>query len=263
VDEVVRPQGAVPVVRGPDGVVHAFGTDEDGVYRVYFPGVAQFEFHPPCLRLDALAARAAHEGLVEELFETTVQPLVLQLLGFEALHASAIRDGSRVVAFCGVSGTGKSTVAYGLSRRGQTLWADDVVVFDAEGRSAVYCTQIPSPARIRPATRGFFGADGDAILVDETESVERTFLHAIAVLERRGDGDDEVRQLDPVKALQAVLPHAYRFTLTDRQRTERTIVHYLDLVARVPVFLAAFVPGFKRFPEFLDELEDSLADLLG
>jgi len=242
--------------------VHAFGTDDDGVYRVYFPGVALFEFHPPSLRLDALAARGAHESLVEELFETTVQPLVVQLLGFEAMHASGIRAGSKVVAFCGLSGAGKSTVAYGLSRRGQTLWADDVVVFDANGQSAVYCTQIPRPARIRPATREFFGADGDVIRVDETESVERTSLHAIVVLERRPDGDDEVRRLDPVEALQAVLPHAYRFTITDRQLTERTVVHYLDLIARVPVFLAAFVPGFKRFPYFLDAIEDSLADLM-
>jgi hypothetical protein len=263
VDEVVIPADAFPVARGPDGLVGALGTESSGIFRIYFPGLARFDFHPPRLSLDALATGSAQRRLVEELFVTTVQPLVLHLLGFEALHASAVGTVDGIVAFCGMSGTGKSTIAYGLTRRGLSPWADDVVVIDPDGGSDdVECLRLPHPARIPSATREFFGAVGDERL-DDGEAGQRITLRGIVVLERRRAGHHEIRWLQPVDALSAALPHAFRFTVTDRERTERTMVRYLDLVSKVPVFRAAFVPSFDLLPEFLDDLESSLSDLLG
>ena len=57
--------------------------------------------------------------------------MALHAHGDEAIHASAVLLGDAVVAFCGRSQTGKSTVAYGLHRRGCRVWADDTLVFDA------------------------------------------------------------------------------------------------------------------------------------
>ena len=263
VDEVVIPPSAFPVARGPDGLVGALGTESSGIFRIYFPGVARFDFHPPRLRLDVVATGSAQRRLVEELFVTTVQPLVLHLLGFEALHASAVGTVDGIVAFCGMSGTGKSTVAYGLTRRGLSPWADDVVVIDAEDGSAdVECLRLTHRARVPLATREFFGVVGDE-RSDDGEAGERIALRGIVVLERRRAGHHKIKRLQPVDALSAAMPHAFRFTLTDRERMERTMVHYLDLVSKVPVFRAAFVPSFDLLAEFLDDLESSLSDLLG
>ena len=60
-----------------------------------------------------------------------VLPNVSLAHGREALHASAVHSPHGVVAFAAPSGTGKSTLAGELVRRGWPLCADDVLVLDA------------------------------------------------------------------------------------------------------------------------------------
>jgi hypothetical protein len=260
-DAIDVPPHAEAVVRGPDGDTYAFGTVEGGTYRVYFPGLARFDFQPPAARVRVTVTHSADDDLVVDLFRTTVQPLALQVVGFEVLHASAVLRRDKVFAFCGVSGTGKSTIAYGLSQRSCTLWGDDALVFDADGPSGVRCFQLPYVAQLREPTRNFFAVTEDAPTVgDEGIPDSPRALAVITVLERCADGRHEIRRLDSAKALEAILPHGYRFTLTDRPRTRRTVESYLDLVARVPVLLGRFTPGFERLPAFLDELERSLPE---
>ena len=252
------------VVRGPEGEVHAFGEEVGGTYRISFPGLARFVFRPPSTKIRATFGPLAAEDLVIDLFRTTVRPVALQILGFEALHASSVRAGEDVLAFCGTSGTGKSTVAYGLSRRGWPLWSDDAVIFDTEASTGVRCFQLPYTVQLRDATRDFFavGQNQPPGVEDGNEDTPRA-LAAITVLERHTGNGHEIRRLDSGEALRAILPHAYRFTLTDRQRTRRTVESYLDLVTRVPVLRARFSPSFAQLPAFLDELEETLRELPG
>src|SRR5437868_7089772 len=83
---------------------------------------------------------------VETDYRRAVLPMALQAHGQEVIHASAVITEDGVVAFCGRSQTGKSTVAYGLHRRGYRVWADDTLVFDA---SAEFVQVIPYPHRLR------------------------------------------------------------------------------------------------------------------
>jgi len=57
-----------------------------------------------------------------------VLPNVSIAHGNEALHACAVETGRGVVAIAAPSGTGKSTLAGELMRRGQPLFADDVLI---------------------------------------------------------------------------------------------------------------------------------------
>lgn len=57
--------------------------------------------------------------------------------GLLPLHASAVRIGDRVVAFSGVSGVGKSTLAAALVARGHAIVADDVTAVDVSSGSAM------------------------------------------------------------------------------------------------------------------------------
>jgi hypothetical protein len=234
------------------------------MFRIYFPGLARFDFRPPSRRIRAISSASASKEVVDDLFRSTVRPLALQIVGFESLHASSVRHEEAVVAFCGASGTGKSTVAYALSQRGWTLWSDDAVVFDGGGSTVVRCFQLPYTLRLREPTRSFFAVadNGTAGVEDGNEDDPRT-LAAITVLERHAGRGHEIARLDSVDALRAVLPHAYRFSLADPLRTRHTIESYLDLVGRVPVLRGRFSPGFSLLPAFLDELEGSLRELLG
>jgi hypothetical protein len=60
--------------------------------------------------------------------------------GLLPLHASAVQVGDHAVAFCGATGTGKSTLAAWLSERGYSLISDDRCRFDIspQGQALVY-----------------------------------------------------------------------------------------------------------------------------
>ena len=52
--------------------------------------------------------------------------------------------------------SGKSTIAYGLHRRGYRLWADDAVALEVS-ESAITALPLPFDVRLRPATAALFG----------------------------------------------------------------------------------------------------------
>jgi hypothetical protein len=63
-----------------------------------------------------------------------ILPNIAIARGYEALHASAVLTELGVVAVAAPSGTGKSTLARELERRGWPLFADDTVVLGRAGR---------------------------------------------------------------------------------------------------------------------------------
>ena len=73
-------------------------------------------------------------GLAEDTFAdgfaNEVQPILLQALGCEAMHGSAVLLPTGVLAICGQSESGKSTLAYALAQKGRAQVADDHVIFD-------------------------------------------------------------------------------------------------------------------------------------
>src|ERR687885_2742131 len=127
----------VEVWRHHDGTVTAYGTSCDGRHWMRMPGVGTFEFRTGSDVVGAFPEGDADDDLVRDAFRRAVLPMALQVLGREVLHASAVLGPRGVVALCAVSETGKSTVAYGLSRRpGYELWADDAVAFELGGGDA-------------------------------------------------------------------------------------------------------------------------------
>jgi len=117
-------------VRIPDGSdpsVHVWG-DRYGGIRAYshtvggrcwmhLSGIASYSFDGAGNEVEAHPEPDVSDRLVCDVYRRTVVPMILQVHGYEVLHASAILMRQTVVAFCGISETGKSTLAYGLSRR--------------------------------------------------------------------------------------------------------------------------------------------------
>src|SRR5919106_5320553 len=119
----------------------------------------------------------------------SVLPMALQAQGAEVLHASAVLTPRGVLALCARSGTGKSTLAYGLSRRGYPLRADDAVAFENSG-AQINVRPLPFSIRLRPDAAAFFDQAhvplSLALMPDSVTQVEErlTPLAALIVLER-------------------------------------------------------------------------------
>src|SRR5262245_43085272 len=131
-------RAAADAVRVPDvsdPSVHVWG-DRHGGVRAYshtvggrcwmhLSGIASYSFDSLRNEVEAHPQGNVSDRLVCDVYRRTIVPMILQVHGYEVLHASAILLQQTVVAFCGISETGKSTLAYGLSRdHGCRLWAD-------------------------------------------------------------------------------------------------------------------------------------------
>ena len=236
----------------------------DGQRRVDVPGVASFRFGAPPESVTAYPLASVRPEVIEDTFRRSVLPIVLQACGTEVLHASAVHAGG-VVALCGVSRTGKSTIAFALSQRGHRLWADDAVAIDLSG-PAVVALPLPFEMRLRPRAAAFFGVEaraaGAASLGRPADQADQgpVPLAALCVLsrgeeERRGCGV-RIDRLRPPAALPALLGHAYCFSLEDAGLKRAMVQHYMELAARVPVFALRFRPGLELLPLILDAIEE-------
>ena len=262
--ERFRPEaadGEVEVWAGNDGF-EAYGYTAGGYCWAHFPGAASFRFLPDHGAVVALPDTTGSPDSIEDTYLRGVLPLVLQLRGQEVLHASAVSTPRGLVVLCGVSGTGKSTFAYGLSRRGFPLWADDAVVLDiADGDTGAW--QVPFRLRLHADAATFFGGDaGKQSRAATTPS--RSSFHALLILERQAESVPpppvRISRLAPTDAFVGLLPHAYCFRLSDPARKASMLDRYLRIASSVPTFELCYRPGLGDISTVLDEVE---AHILG
>jgi hypothetical protein len=252
------------VWRDNDGHVCAYGYIADGYGWMDLLGTGKFRFDPRNREVTAFALPGVSPDLVRDSYSHAALPMALHFFGCEVLHASAVRTIRGVVAFCAVSETGKSTIASAFALRGYPLWADDAVAIDSSGTAsaaAILTLRLPFSLRLRHASAQYLGKrDYDASRGELDHEFATSPLAAICVLKRSSDldRDVEIRRLSPVEAFGALLPHAFCFSLCDRERKRAMLKLYLRAAAETPVFAIAFTPGFERLPGILDGIEDTV-----
>lgn len=260
------------VWRDQDGNAWAYHYLLDGRHWMSFPGLASFCFDCHTDEVKAIPHLHGHSELIQETYHHSVLPMALQVRGMEVLHASAVLMQHGVVALCANSGTGKSTIAFGLGKRGYSLWADDTVVFEARG---TYLRSVPVPFKsyLLPDAEANFGDDHPSGIspMNGTNPArvqdEPMPLSAVLVLQRLPAASHAVAveavRLLPPQAFPAVLPYAVCFGLGEVERKRSMMATYLELSARVPIFEIRFRPGLEHLPEILDNVEQVVHQAVG
>ena len=246
------------VWRDHEGTICAYGGAIGEERWLHLPHLASFHFDGRSVR--ALAHPPPRPDLIREAYNGSVLPLLLQSSGTQVLHASAVLTDRGVVAFCAESGTGKSTLAFGLSQRGYDLWADDAVAFVASA-AAVTSIQLPFALRLR----GDDPSPSPAATLSSPSVPDRNDVRPLDVLfvlkrDRTARGI-QVLPLPPSRAFPAVLTHAYCFSLRNAEQKRRMVAQYLELVARLPVFEIHFESGLEHVAAVLDEIERAVGQL--
>jgi hypothetical protein len=263
---IVEASPETPIPRAPPleiwrdnaGRICAYGYAREGQRRMWFPGLAEFRFTDASSEIMAVADRPVRRDLIEDTYRSSVLAMALQAAGREVLHASAVMGRGGVVAFCAVSGTGKSTVAFALSQRGFPLWADDAVAFQMDEREAAVLP-LPFRLRLRQDAADFLGCDCTPEARGSPMALHAAPLAAVCVLEQGLEPAHlEVHRLTSSRAFTAVLPHAYCFSLADPERRRLMVRHYLALAACVPVFQIRLGNGLEKLPAILDGLEKTI-----
>jgi hypothetical protein len=195
-----------------------------------------------------------------------VIPTISVMLGHEGLHAAAVDAPDGVVAIMAPSGTGKSTLALELLRRGWPLFADDVLTLSRERHTVNAHPGTPHmnialdlPDTIDPQTLGETIAilSGERWLaVRNASHDERRPVQMLCLLERRPGLALEIETL-----ASSPLPLApYTLGLSsDPERLRSRFDLYADLMASTT--LVRLTGGAEHRPEQLaDLLESTIAD---
>jgi hypothetical protein len=165
--------------RHPDGSVSFQIEDggEDG-YRIAGPLYGSNEIAADGLRLRGSPGEGGMDAW-QRLLVAQVLPFVAVMRGLEVLHASAVATGSGAVAFSGSSGSGKTSLALAMQRRGAALLADDVLALERGGEgliahpgAPVAGVELGEAERLRGDGVGL----GEVLAVNRRERVARTLL---------------------------------------------------------------------------------------
>ena len=240
------------------GALLGYCEARNGTLRVDLPDLASFSYERGARHVTAVPCRPLSSEFILDTYHHCVLPLILPALGTEVLHASAVLGEAGVLALCGTSGTGKSTLAVALARRGYAIRADDALAVDVIGHGP---TAIPLPfaVRLRADAARFIDAAGETGPSARTAPVdtEPAPLAALCML-RRSPGltaSVEAERLDAATACREALAHAYCFSVKNPAHKRRTVENYLTLTARVPAYEIRFRPGLEHLPALLDALE--------
>src|SRR5215475_9993188 len=121
------------------GKVFARAFSSDNHYQIDWPGLGAFAFRPGSR--DVLVwpePDAAHEE-ISGTFDRLLQPVILQALGKQSLHAAAVVPPFATIAFSGNAGSGKSTLGFAMQQAGYRQLADDALVLHLEPDRVSVC----------------------------------------------------------------------------------------------------------------------------
>ena len=233
--------------RDIDGRLIATGGRVNNGWWMHWAGLATFWFDDSD-RVRAEPVRSGLESTLQDIFLRGVVPVVLLSRGFEALHASAVLHPRGVVALCGTSGRGKSTIALALAETGLPHYADDTIVYRvADGQPVA--VSLPFPVRVDVSARVALG-DGSAA----AGSIERTRsapFHRIYHLVRDSTLDPRQPQFEavpPQRGFELLLTHAHPFEMGTSARHRDFVQNLMTLAATIGVWECRFAPELSALP---------------
>jgi hypothetical protein len=180
-----------------------------------------------------------------------VLPLVLNLLGCDVLHATAVETPAGVCAFIGPAGAGKSTLAASFAAAGYSTFCDDCLVVRRNG--GILCTPGYPGVRLRNDSLAALGnlplkagAIADSIskhrLVIDAGNFPSSPRRLIAIyrIGRQADGEPglSTARIEPLRGREAFMEavsSAYVLDVTEPTTLLRHFRFIEQLVAQVPI----------------------------
>jgi hypothetical protein len=263
----------------PDGSLWRRNARVEGGYLISFPGLADFFVESAgsrvsCTRRAAGVSLATLRHLVlDQLF-----PLVLNLRGREALHATAILTDAGACAFIGPTGSGKSTLAASFWRAGFRSLGDDCVALEDDNVTGIRA--IPAYPGLRLWIDSTVALSMDRERMDPvahytskrrvwTEPERGNFptraeplkrIYRLVRAENGGENgqDISIEPIAPREAFVELISATFPLDPTDRAMLERHFRFLEKVAARVPIQRLHLPNDLSALPSVLAAV---LADL--
>jgi hypothetical protein len=230
------------------GRVLARAFSRRNLHWIEFPGVGKFGFSAGSSKVRVWPDPEASHETIFDAFSRFVQPIVLQALGQQVLHAGAAVGPAGVLAFCGAKGSGKSTLAFAMQQAGWQQFADDALILRFDKNCVTACP-IPFAPRLRPDARAHFAAVRGAIARAQPQLTNLPLAAVFLMQQDGGLNSPRVSLMRGGEAFSKLLAHAHYFDGEDPKHMRQLLQDYLEVVARVPVFTLEYRHNFQWLPQ--------------
>lgn len=233
----------------------------DGGYSVNYFGVADFFISSDGIDTRVVSTFSDSKHGVEHVYRNQILPMALSRQGRLVVHASALDSGGECVAFIGMSGRGKSTLAASFALIGYPFLTDDgLVVSVVDGvhsgspRKAILSLREPSKQHfeknsalpIEALLRGpKWAIEGGAHLPHCDQTLPLSGLYFL------GEGvanDVQIEPMSPHQAIQLLLSNTFVLDTTDKAALQVHFRQISKLVAEVPCFSLDYPRDFAALP---------------
>lgn len=233
------------------GEIYGRAYSRGDLHWIEWRGLGVFEFSSVLHEVRVWPEPDADRSTLAEMFARVLQPLILQVQGWQALHAGAAVGPTGVLAFCGRKGSGKSTLALAMQKAGWQQFADDALVLRVDGAHVMACP-LPFVPRLRPASRAHFAHSHEPKRSSSKPVATEVPLTSAFILQQNACAESpRVSSIPQGAAFSELLAHAHCFNAEDPIHTRRLVEDYLELVARVPVFRLEYRPDFQDLPKLV------------
>ena len=236
-----------------DGSIWLSFAKIEGGYLLRFPVYADFIVSKDGRNVSCVLRQNCPQETMRHLLLNQVIPIVLSHLGKLVLHASACRTQQGVMAFMGMTGMGKSTLAASFGLKGFAVLSDDCLLVQARGDQV---TSIPSYGGLRlwpESVAALFEqepelqpmahyTDKKRVLFDQVVGVTSLSLKAVYVLAQPENVANEViiTRLSPREALFEIVKHTFQLDVTDHEKLGQAFKRYEWLAKSVPFFTLTY-----------------------
>lgn len=250
----------------PDGQVFYSLTRTPAGVRMRYPGICLIRGDGTLSDVTVDVAPGLDQALIPVLVAGSVVSLHLVLRGAVVLHASAVEVDGAAVAFTGMAGMGKSTVATLFGRAGFPLVTDDVLRVTHTPPSAPVAHRGGLESRLRERASSL--ADGMPV---RTTADGRAAVHLplsarpelplrVCVVPRPSRAAEavSVRRLSEAEALVTLLRFPRLVGWSEGPTLARQFTQLGDLASAVPVVMAELPWGPPFPPGIVEQLLSAL-----
>lgn len=222
--------------RLPDGEIWLSLTKTESGYLLRFPDFADFLVPAHGKEISCSPRLDTPLDTIRHLFLDQVMPLVLSKAGRLVLHASAVSAPEGAVAFLGVSGQGKSTLAASFCQQGFRLLTDDCLLLKEEEGQIVAIPSYPglrlwsetitalfdhelALARVAQYTEKKRLGPGNSRFTFSSDSAPLRRVYVLVPPEKVSEARGiTIAPLSPQEAFIELVRYAYKLDITDRER---------------------------------------------
>lgn len=262
------PEGTMLLDLELDRRMYCATRHEDGHYTFRCHGVCDFVISADLGDVTVHMMEGGAADVAAVLATGALLSFILAMHQQAVLHASAVQVGDFVVAFVGMSGMGKSTLAALMCADGAVLVTDDVLRLDLDSDGLPTCFTGATELRLRKGANELAARFSDAVATRHTgdgrhalrlpaSDDEHLPLRCIVIPRPRHDGSQSsltVEILEPKDALLALIQFPRLLGWQDPEVLRRHFHELGHITSRVPVYVATMPWG----PPFPDDIATQL-----